>query len=73
MRVICADANPAGPGLREEPVEVPFAGEHPSRAQPVHLGSYGVIDGGFDLGGDKGLTFSAVVWPTTPGLKRRHA
>ena len=31
VRIICADANPAGPGLQEEPVAASFAGPHPSR------------------------------------------
>lgn len=72
VRVICGDANPAGPGLKEEPVPAAFEGEHPSRFQAIHLGSYGRIDAGVDLTAGSGLTFTALVWPTTPGLKRRQ-
>ena len=72
VRIICADANPAGPGLKEEPVAAPFAGRHPSRLQPVHLGSYGLIDSGADLTSARGLTFVATIWPTTPGIGRRQ-
>jgi N,N-dimethylformamidase len=72
VRVICADANPKGPGLKEEPVQAAFEGTHASRAQPVHQGSYARIDGTPDLGSGTGLTFVATVWPTTPEAKRRQ-
>jgi N,N-dimethylformamidase len=72
VRVICADANPKGPGIKEEPVAAPFAGEHPSRFQPVHQGSYALIDGATpDLSGGS-LSFVATIWPTTPGNGRRQ-
>ena len=40
VRVISGDPNPAGPGIKEEPVPAPFAASYPSRVQPVPLGSY---------------------------------
>src|SRR5260370_2796411 len=43
MRIIHGDANPAGPGIKLEDVPVAFAGTYPSRFQPVHLGSCGVV------------------------------
>ena len=43
VRIIHADANPAGPGLKLEDVPAAFAGTYPSRFQPVHLGSCGVV------------------------------
>jgi N,N-dimethylformamidase len=43
VRIICADANPAGPGIKLEEVPAAFAGNYPSRFQPVHLGSCGVV------------------------------
>ncbi len=72
VRVVSADANPNGPGLIEHPIEASFAGAHPSRAQGVHQGSYAVIDRTRDLSAASGLTFSATVWPTTPGNGRRQ-
>ena len=66
VRVICGDANPKGPGLKEERIAASFEGEYPSRAQPIHQGSYAIIDGNVDLASSSGLTFTAVVWPTTP-------
>ena len=72
VRVICADANPAGPGLKEEPVATEFEGSHPSRNQPIHQGSYARIDNSPDLSSGTGLTFVATIWPTTPMLGRRQ-
>ena len=66
VRVICADPNPAGPGLREEPVPAAFAGSYPSRVQPVHLGSYGRVMAAARLKHPDSLTLVATIWPTTP-------
>ena len=43
MRVISADANPAGLGLVEEPIEADFAGNYKGRFQAVHAGSHGIV------------------------------
>jgi N,N-dimethylformamidase len=43
VRIIHADTNPAGPGLKLDDVPAAFAGTYPSRFQPVHLGSCGVV------------------------------
>jgi N,N-dimethylformamidase len=43
VRIIHADANPAGPGIKLEDVPAAFAGAYPSGFQPVHLGSCGVV------------------------------
>jgi N,N-dimethylformamidase len=72
VRVICADANPAGPGLIEEPVSAALEGQHPSRKQAVHQGSYGRIENTLDLAASGQLTFAATIWPTTPGSGRRQ-
>ena len=42
VRIIHGDANPAGPGLKIEEA-ADFAGRYPSRFQPVHSGSCGII------------------------------
>ncbi len=72
VRIICADANPAGPGLVEEAVAAPFEGSHPSRAQPVNLGSFATVANTVDLASPNGLMFVATIWPTTPALGRRQ-
>ena len=66
VRIVCADPNPAGPGLREVPVDAAFAGSYPSRAQPVHLGSHGRADWPPDLAAPRDFTLLATIWPTTP-------
>jgi N,N-dimethylformamidase len=43
VRIIHADANPAGPGIKLAELPAAFAGTYPSRFQPVHLGSCGVV------------------------------
>jgi N,N-dimethylformamidase len=43
VRIIYVDANPAGPGIKIEEVAAAFAGEYPSRSQPMHSGSCGVV------------------------------
>ncbi len=45
VRIIHADPNPAGPGVKLAPVPCAFAGQYPSRPQGVRPGSYGVVDG----------------------------
>ena len=65
VRVVCGDPNPEGPGMKEVPLEAPFAGRHPSRFQPTHLGSYLRVDPGrLELA--RPLTVVATLWPTTP-------
>ena len=44
VRIIHADPNPAGPGLKYEPTPSAFEGSYPSRVQPVHPGSYGIVE-----------------------------
>jgi N,N-dimethylformamidase len=43
VRIIHADPNPAGPGIKLEEIPADFAGTYVSRLQPVHLGSCGVV------------------------------
>jgi N,N-dimethylformamidase len=65
-RVICADPNPAGPGLIEEAVDIPFGGTFSSRSQPFYPGSYGSIDVGELFKSSGSFTLVATIWPTTP-------
>lgn len=71
VRVICADPNPAGPGLQLEEVDLPFGGRFPSRTQPFYPGSHAVIplDGRFRA--LRGIAVSATIWPTTPQKARQ--
>ena len=49
VRIIHGDANPAGPGLKFEEIAALFAGTYPSRFQPVHAGSCGIVTPGKPL------------------------
>ena len=64
VRVILADPNPAGPGIKEEAVASDIEGSRPSRAQDAALGSYARIRGARLEAG--ALTVSATIWPTIP-------
>jgi N,N-dimethylformamidase len=46
VRIFHADANPAGPGIKLEEVAAAFAGEYPSRSQPIQSGSLGIVTAG---------------------------
>ena len=44
VRIIHADPNPAGPGMKLEEVGCGFAGQYASRVQAVDPGSFGLVD-----------------------------
>ncbi|MEM7291919.1 MAG: N,N-dimethylformamidase beta subunit family domain-containing protein [Pseudomonadota bacterium] len=66
VRVICADPNPAGPGIVEEEIEAAFAGSYPSRPQQLHAGSRVVVDL-VDAPTLNSFTVCALIWPTLIG------
>lgn len=66
VRIRCGDPNPAGPGLKILPVDLPFGGRFQARFQPTHLGSYARIDTPPDLASAPVLTLVATIWPTLP-------
>ena len=63
-RVVHADPNPAGPGIKIEDMAERFAIERPSRPQPLALGSYARVDAAAALSMAGPLTVSALIWPT---------
>ena len=65
VRILCADPNPAGPGLLEKPVDSDLNGTYPSRRQPFYPGSYGVAEVA-DLFGAGSFSVVATIWPTAP-------
>ena len=71
VRVICADPNPAGPGIKEKEISADFAASYPSRTQPVHLGSYARIEDSEVMHGFSSFTVAATIWPTTPAKGRQ--
>ncbi len=64
VRVVSADPNPAGPGIKEEAVASDIEGSWPSRAQDAALGSYVRVEGARLAA--EALTVSATIWPTLP-------
>ncbi len=66
VRIICADPNPAGPGLIEETIDAEFGGSFPSRNQSFYPGSYASIDVEKMFTGFDSFSIVATVCPTTP-------
>ena len=62
VRIRSADPNPAGPGMKMEPVAAAFAGNYPGRVQAIHNGSWAEIPCG-RLSLDVDWTFSIRVQP----------
>jgi len=63
-RVVHADPNPAGPGIKTVDLAFRFAIERPSRVQPLVLGSYARVDAAAALPATGPLTAVALIWPT---------
>jgi N,N-dimethylformamidase len=63
-RVVHADPNPAGPGVKMVDLASRFAIERPSRIQPLALGSYARVDAAAALPTAGPLTVVALIWPT---------
>jgi len=63
-RVVHADPNPAGPGVKMVDLASRFAIERPSRVQALALGSYARIDTAAALPTSGPLTVVALIWPT---------
>jgi N,N-dimethylformamidase len=63
-RVVHADPNPAGPGVKMVDLASRFAIERPSRIQPLALGSYARVDAAAALPTTGPLTVVALIWPT---------
>jgi N,N-dimethylformamidase len=71
VRMRSGDPNPVGPGIRVEDVPSAFAGSYPSRVQPIHSGSCGVIDAkGLELGADWTLSVNVQPWRLADGARQ---
>jgi N,N-dimethylformamidase len=67
VRIAGGDPNPAGPGMKLEEMPAEFAGDYPSRDQPVHPGSYARITHQPPLEFKGSVTLTALVWSRRPG------
>ena len=65
VRLIHGDANPNGPGIKEELVEAPANGDYPGRRQELPLGSYVTVPDAASRCGSAGASRSR------PGSRRR--
>lgn len=67
VRLISGDANPAGPGVKEEAIQTALDGDYPGKLQPIRSGSNIVVDDQdnlLNLG--TAITLHAFIMPTTP-------
>ncbi len=65
VRIICADPNPQGPGIIEEPVSCAFDGQYPSREQPFYPGSLAVTKESLaPLNEKQDWLIKTSIWPT---------
>ena len=70
-RVVHADPNPAGPGVKIEDLAHRFAIERPSKVQALAQGSYGRVDAAAPLRTPGPLTVTALVWPTLAATRQQ--
>ncbi len=73
VRSICADPNPAGPGIVEEEIPSAFEGSYPSRVQLFYPGSYIRVKTKAALPAPRSFTVAANIWPTLPGKGEEQA
>jgi len=71
VRLVCGDANPAGPGVKESAIDTPVNRTYPGRAQAIESGSHVVIDAHPLMESLESLTLQAMIWPTTPDRGRQ--
>lgn len=68
VRILHGDADPAGPGIKEEAVDTPVNKTYRGRDQRLPLGSYVTVPDDQDLRLTDSFTISALIAPTTiPG------
>ena len=67
VRIIQGDINPQGPGYREDAVDLDPGGPFEGRFQPLHPGSYGIVEDNAAFRALSTFTVFAAIWPTMPG------
>lgn len=65
VQLVQGDTNPAGPGVKEFPIEAPVNGAYDGRRQIIHSGSYAFVPDRRPLR-VAGFTLQCWVWPTMP-------
>ena len=64
VRVVSADPNPAGPGIKTSRIEAAITEYDAPSAQPLDRGSYARVDGGDAFAGLASVTLIATICPT---------
>ncbi|MEM7168630.1 MAG: N,N-dimethylformamidase beta subunit family domain-containing protein [Pseudomonadota bacterium] len=67
IRVIQGDINPDGPGYQEERIDIDLGGPFNGRYQPIHTGSYAIVEDAAPLAALASMGLQAFIWPTLPG------
>ena len=67
VRIVQGDINPDGPGYREDAVDADLGGPFEGRFQPIHPGSYGIVEDNAAFRDLSTFTAFAAIWPTMPG------
>ena len=71
VRLICGDANPDGPGVKEKVVKTPVNRRYRGRKQVIHAGSHAIVPNHPALGELASFSVQAMIYPTTPGQGRQ--
>ncbi len=66
VRLIHGDANPSGPGYKDEAVAAVVNGTYPGRRQNITSGSYAAVPASPLFSGLRDFSFRAFICPTTP-------
>ncbi len=67
QRVISGDPNPQGPGMRFEDLSYRFDRTLTGRRQPIHAGSYGIVEHGPARDPQDACTWTLLLWTARPG------
>ena len=67
VEIICADPNPAGPGIIQHEIDSTINGSYPSREQSFYPGSYATTEHVFKFQSGESFTLVASIYPTRPG------
>ena len=67
LKIVCADPNPAGPGIIQHEVSSTINASYPSRNQAFYPGSYATTKDEITISADGSFTLSATIFPTAPG------
>jgi N,N-dimethylformamidase len=71
VRVRCGDPDPLGPGLRTTAMEASINGALALKFQPIHPGSYALVEDGAAFAAARELSFGCYLFPTIVGAKRQ--